>query len=186
MVNSRMIHRGRPVVGNPTSDLSSGGWMWLLGAKVFQSRKIDRAEPQTADFWNLAADSRGSIAQTALLGAWSSSRCNQLPKLPCNSSRCNQLPKPPAGVILSDARVGWKNDLVRANTLYLQTQTVCVSCMGILKAHYSHSTFWVSPRVPRRLLGGKESWNGGEPEAEVNRILTTFLANYMKGARCCI
>ena len=173
MVNSRMIHRGRPVVGNPTSDLSSGGWMWLLGAKVFQSRKIDRAEPQTADFWNLAADSRGSIAQTALLGAWS-------------PSRCNQLPKPPVGVILSDARVGWKNDLVRANTLYVQTQCVCISCIGVLKVHYSHSTFWVSPRKLRRLLGGKESWNGGEPEAEVNRILTTFLANYMKGARCCI
>ena len=41
--------------------------------------------------------------------------------------------------------------------------------------------------MPRRLLGGKESWNGGgEPEAEVNRILTTFLADYMKGKRWCI
>ena len=177
MVNSRMIHRGRPVVGNPTSDLSSGGWMWLLGGKVFQSRKIDRAEPPTADFWNLTADSRGSIAQTALLGAWS-------------PSRCNQLPKPPAGVILSDARVGWKNDLVRANTLYLQTQRQSVyRAWGFWRRIIAiplfecHLECWEGFWVERNL--GMVVTSGGEPEAEVNRILTTFLVNYMKGGRCC-
>ena len=46
MVNSRMIHRGRPVVGNPTFDLL----IIRRGGEVFQSLKIDHVAPQTADF----------------------------------------------------------------------------------------------------------------------------------------